>query len=212
MYNINETASHFVDPQFGFTPLCPEELPVKDGDKIVPALLEQLKYACKKTVSKDAHNRKAIWVASEKQKQFDLIEGDNVDVAWNSHCNIGELGFELLIDLPLITEYDYVVWKGIELTLHPYSSCYHDLSKKLSTGLIEYYKVNNIKNVIVGGLATDYCTYETCKDLSVFFNVILNLEGCRGVMPDTTEHALNDMFSIGIKIVNKTSDLKELFK
>jgi len=212
MYNINETASHFVDPQFGFTPLCPEELPVKDGDKIVPALLEQLKYVCKKTVSKDAHNRKAIWVASEKQKQFYIIKGDNVDVAWNSHCNIGELGFELLIDLPLITEYDYVVWKGIELTLHPYSSCYHDLSKKLSTGLIEYYKVNNIKNVIVGGLATDYCVYETCQDLSRYFNVILNLEGCRGVSSDTTEHVLDDMFSIGIKIVEHTDTFNTMFK
>ena len=30
----NRTASHNVDPQKGFTPLCPDELPVPDGHLI----------------------------------------------------------------------------------------------------------------------------------------------------------------------------------
>ena len=34
-------ASINVDPQKGFTPICPDELPVPGGDEIVPALLAQ---------------------------------------------------------------------------------------------------------------------------------------------------------------------------
>jgi len=79
IYTKEQTASLFVDPQKGFTPICPNELPVEGGDEIVPALLEQLNYSHIHTASKDAHNRNAIWVANEKQKQFDPIQGDNVD-------------------------------------------------------------------------------------------------------------------------------------
>ena len=31
----NKTVSHNVDPEKGFTPLCPNELPVPGGDEIV---------------------------------------------------------------------------------------------------------------------------------------------------------------------------------
>jgi nicotinamidase/pyrazinamidase len=81
-----------------------------------------------------------------------------------------------------MTEYDFLVSKGFEPDLHPYSSCYHDLNKRISTGLIEWYQAKGISTVIVGGLATNYCVGETVIDLSnAGFQVILNLGGCRGI-------------------------------
>ena len=47
----DKTASHNVDPQKGFTPLCPNELPVPNGDNIVNELNGQNNLAKYKTVS-----------------------------------------------------------------------------------------------------------------------------------------------------------------
>ena len=180
--NFNKVASHNVDPQKGFTPLCPNELPVPDGDKIVDELNGQNKLAKYKTVSKDIHPSNAIWIANSEKSQFTKIEGDNVDITWNSHCISGTYGAELLDGLPKMTDYDFFVAKGFESDIHPYSSCYHDLNKKISTGLIEWYIVKGITTVILGGLALNYCVGETAIDLSnAGFEVILNLGACRGI-------------------------------
>ncbi len=206
------TASLFVDPQNGFTPLCPNELPVTDGNNIVTALNEQLKYARLKACSKDAHNIQAVWVANENQKQYSPVNNqEDVDVCWNAHCMVGTYGFELLEGLPKVKEYDYFVWKGIELNLHPYGACYHDFSEKLSTGLIEYFTDNSIRNVIVGGLATEYCVKLSAIQLSKYFNVFINLEGCRGITSEGVEKAIVEMQSHGIVIVKTLTEVETIF-
>jgi len=179
---FNKTASHNVDPQKGFTPLCPAELPVPDGDNIVDELNGQNKLAKYKTVSKDVHPINAIWRATESKPQFSVVGEKNVDIRWNAHCESGTYGVELLDGLPKMIEYDYFLAKGFEPDMHPYSSCYHDLEKKISTGLIEWLNSKKISTVIVGGLATNYCAGESCIDLSnAGFQVIFNLGACRGI-------------------------------
>ncbi|MCK9204758.1 MAG: isochorismatase family protein [Bacteroidales bacterium] len=179
---FNETASLHVEPQKGFTPLCPDELPVPEGDQIVPELKGQNRMAAYRTISKEIHPPNAIWIATKDNPQFDPIGGENVDLRWNPHCISGTKGVEMIDGLEPVTSYDFIVVKGFEPDMHPYSACYHDIQKKIATGLIEWYKSKNIKSVIVGGLATNYCVAETCKDLSVAgFRVILNLGGCRGI-------------------------------
>jgi len=179
---FEKTASHNVDPQKGFTPLCPNELPVPDGDKIVDELNAQNNLVGFKTVSKDVHPSNAIWIANKNKPQFSPVEGENVDIAWAAHCMSGTYGAELIDGLPKMIEYDFFVAKGFEADLHPYSSCYHDLNKTISTGLIEWYNIREITTIIVGGLATNYCVSETCKDLSkAGFQVILNLGASKGI-------------------------------
>lgn len=179
---FNKTASHNVDPQKGFTPLCPNELPVPDGDNIVDELNGQNNLVKYKTVSKDVHPSNAVWLANANKPQFSPVEGANVDIAWNAHCMSGTRGMELLDGLPKMSEYDFFLAKGFEADLHPYSSCYHDLAKKISTGLIEWYNSREISTIVVAGLAVNYCVAETCKDLSnAGFQVILNLGGSRGI-------------------------------
>lgn len=179
---FSKTASHNVDPQKGFTPLCPNELPVEDGHNIVDELNGQNNLVKYKTVSKDVHPANAIWLANANKPQFSPVEGENVDIAWNAHCMSGTYGAELIDGLPKMKDYDFFVAKGFEPDLHPYSSCYHDLNKKISTGLIEWYNSKDISTVIVGGLATNYCVGSTVIDLvEAGFQVVLNLGGCRGI-------------------------------
>jgi len=178
----SKTASHCVEPQKGFTWACPDELPVDGGDEIVPELKGQNSLVAFKTVSKEIHPPNAIWIATPDHPQLSRIEGENVDLRWNPHCISGTKGVELIDGMEPVSTYDFLVAKGFEPDLHPYSSCYHDHKKKVSTGFIEWLRVRGVQTVIVGGLATDYCVAATCRDLSsAGFQVILNLGGCRGI-------------------------------
>lgn len=208
---FSKTASHNVDPQKGFTPLCPNELHVPDGENIVGELNAQNNSVKYKTVSKDVHPGNAIWIATKKEPQFSPVEGKNVDVRWNKHCMSGTYGAELLDGLPKMIEYDFIVSKGYEPDLHPYSSCYHDLGKKLSTGLIEWYNSKEITTVLVSGLATNFCVSETCKDLSdAGFQVVLNLAGCRGIgTQEVIDECVNMLVEkYNVFVINSTEDLE----
>ena len=210
MTNLNplKTAAFDVDAQYTFTPECPDELPVNGGTEIVPALNEQAKLANVRVGSKDAHSPQAVWVANEGKPMFSPVEGNNVDIAWNQHAVPGTKGFELIEGLPKPAEYDFFVWKGIELDMHPYGACYHDLHNQLSTGVIEFLKVKGIENVIVGGLATDYCVKTTAMQLNqAGFNVIVNLEACRGIAEETIVTAIEEMKDVGIRVVNTTQEI-----
>lgn len=194
------TASFDVDVQNGFTPLCPKELPVAGGHEIADALNAQASLCSLRLGSKDAHSDRADWIGK----------------TWPRHCEVGTFGFELIAGLPKPDDYDFFVWKGIEKHLHPYGACYHNEdweTRKKSTGVIEFLKVNKIKTVIVGGLATDYCVKNTALQLKdAGFEVILNLAACRGIAAETIQAAIETMVQQGIVVVGDINDQQWLDK
>jgi len=205
----SEIASFFVDCQKTFTPLCPDELPVPEGDTIVPELLQLAAFARWHLASKEAHHPQAIWTATKEAPQFTPVSGDNVDIRWVSHATPGTRGFELLDGLPSVTSYDYFVWKGIELDMHPYGSCYHDFAEKISTGVIEFLRINAVTTVLVGGLATDHCVKNTVLQLArAGFQVILDLSATRGIAKDMTELAITEMQEVGVITIATSHQLR----
>lgn len=184
-------ASIDVDPQRTFTPLCPNELPVAGGDEIGPALNRQAQKATFRILTKDAHPANAIWVVDSHDKMLRSLPYPNADLTWVSHAVPGTDGFKTIPSLPPITDYDHVIWKGVEPDLHPYGACFHDIQENLSTGLIEWLKAKQVTTVIIGGLATDYCVKTTALQLKQHggFDVWVNLEACRGIAPETTKDA-----------------------
>lgn len=186
----NKTVSHNVDPQKGFTPLRENELPISEGHLIGSELAKQNSLLKFKTLSRDIHPSNAIWIADKNNPQLSPIEGKNVDLRWNAHCMSGTEGSEILDELGAVEDYDYLVIKGVDPHLHPYTSVYQDQEKKISTGLIEWYESKDISTIVVGGLALNYCVGETVKDLSkAGFQVILNLSATKGL---GTKEDLND--------------------
>ena len=159
------TASFDIDAQRCFTPLCPTELPVPDGDSIVDALNAQAAFAAYRLGSKDAHSNRAIWVATDKYPQNTPLNTPHADQYWNAHAIPGQIGFESLPGLPHPSAYDFFIWKGIELDMHPYGVCYHDLDESCSTGVIEFLKSNQVTQVILGGLAFDVCVKISAQQL-----------------------------------------------
>ena len=214
----NTTASLDVDPEKGFTPLCPDELPVEGGDKIVEELNGQHTKAKFKLVSKDVHPPDALWIATLMYPQLTPVGLPDVDVRWNRHCQSGTHGMELLDGLPKMTEYDFFVAKGFEKDLHPYSACYHNMAKTISTGIIEWLNQNNVTTVIVGGLALNVednplCVGHTVIDLAkAGFQVILNMGATRGLGSKEGRDKFVEMLKneYGIFIVNSYKDIDTL--
>lgn len=211
------TASFDVDPQKGFTPLCPKELPVTDGENIVEELNKQSRLASVRLGSKDAHCIQALHTASQEAPQFTPVNLPNVDIKWNMHCVMGTPGAELLEGLPHWSKYDFFVWKGIEPDTHPYGAIYHDAADKISTGAKEFLKSKGIKTVIVGGLATDFCVKKTVLSLlEAEFEVILNLGACRGINAPNRDGttsltvAMEAMQAAGAKFVISSDELESI--
>lgn len=51
----------------------------------------------------------------------------NVDCIWVRYCELGIKGFELLDGLLVVIDYDYFIWKGMELDIYLYGVCYYDI-------------------------------------------------------------------------------------
>lgn len=206
-----KTASFDVDPQRGFTPLCPDELPIPGGDEIAPELNAQAAFTLYRVVSKDQHPAEAPWVTTDPKQVMTPVEGDhpNLDVKWPSHCVAGSEGNRLIPGLPEEDTYDLVINKGVDPEKHPYGACYHDLANTESTGVIEWLRERKIETVVVGGLATDYCMKTTALQLSeAGFRVIVNLAACRSVNPATLEDDLAQMRRAGITTIQSAKELK----
>lgn len=209
----SSVASFDVDAQLTFTELCPLELPVKGGQDIVAALNAQAAFASVRVGSKDAHSPASLWVDTDKEPQFTPIaEALNMDIRWKIHGVPGSAGFNLIPGLPTVKDYNFFVWKGIELDMHPYGACYHDLAGKMSTGVIEWLDRKGLRTVIVGGLALDFCVRLTAMQLKdAGFNVIVNLESSRGIWATKTpEQQVREFEDCGILVVETTDELENL--
>ncbi|TVQ29655.1 MAG: isochorismatase family protein [Wenzhouxiangella sp.] len=204
-------ASFDVDAQRTFTPLCPDELPVEGGDRIADELNRQASFAGWRLGSKDAHSPKAAWVTEDPARIGQ--SGVNLPHArefWPVHAVPGTEGFELLPGLPHPAEYDFFVWKGVELDMHPYGACYHDIGERMSTGVIEWLMARTVSTVLVGGLATDYCVKATAMQLArAGFNTVLNLAACRGIAEGTTAEALAAMRATGVVVIANLEELEQ---
>ena len=212
MYAIGprETLAAFdVDAQKCFTPLCPDELPVPDGHEIVRELNRQARLAALRIGSKDAHPANAVWVATDEKPQLTPVTGHSeVDRHWNRHAVPGTTGFELVAGLPVVTDYDFFVWKGVETDIHPYGACFHDLGEKLSTGVIEFLAARGIASVVVGGLALDYCVKVTALQLQrAGFQVYINLAATRGLSDQSVAQALTELDVAGVIVIGSADEL-----
>ena len=204
-------ASLDIDAQKGFTPLCPNELPVAGGADIVAALNAQAALASLRIGSKDAHPANAAWVVTTPAAMLQPLDLPNADLTWPTHCVPGTPGFELLDGLPAPIDYDFFVWKGVEPDLHPYGACYHDLAERRSTGLIEFLQARSVDTVLVGGLATDYCVKTSVLQLRrAGFRVIVHLDACRGIAPETIDQARTRMIEAGAELAQTLADIQRL--
>ncbi|MGF6147461.1 nicotinamidase/pyrazinamidase [Kingella potus] len=203
-----------VDAQKTFTPLCPQELPVAGGDTIAAELNAQAALADLRVMTKDAHSLNAAWLVDNSVDMLKPTGLKNADLTWVAHAVIGSEGYSLLDGLPGLDGYDYCVWKGVDPELHPYGACYHDIEERLSTGLIEWLSAKQVRYVLVGGLATDYCVKHTVLQLcrGGSWQVIANRAACRGIALETVAQAWTEMAAAGALVFSDAAEIEKYLK
>lgn len=206
---LNKTACIDVDPQKGFSELCPKELPVEGALQIVDELKLNHAKASVRLVSRDMHPPGAAWEAETPERMLEPVGLPEVDIKWNPHCVVGTVGVELLPGLPPVRDYDFQINKGIDPDAHPYGAFYHDQADTLSTGGIEFLRSKQIDTVIVGGLALDFCVKKSVEQLvNAGFKVIVNLASTRPVFPDATDSVVSELVDKGVVIVENSAAIK----
>ncbi|ATA17888.1 nicotinamidase/pyrazinamidase [Gibbsiella quercinecans] len=121
---------------------------------------------------------------------------------WPVHCVQGSHGaaFHPQLHQQAITQ---VVKKGLDPAIDSYSA-FFDNGHRAATALDGWLKANNIRQLAVMGLATDYCVKFTVLDaLLLGYSVKVIVDGCRGVnlQPDDSELALQTMHQAGAELI-----------
>ena len=131
------------------------------------------------------------------KKPFEAIKIEGrTQVLWPVHCVQGTENARILVDNNFFMA---VVKKGKDTRYDSYSGFQDDGGAK--TEMDSILKRNGIQKLFVYGIATDYCVKATAIDAAEAgydVTVIENL--CRGVAPDTSTKALQEMKDKGITI------------
>lgn len=151
-------------------------------------------------------NHASFFTNHKGKKAFDMIKLHGKDqVLWPPHCVQKTPGAELLLDKKLFTA---VVKKGMDSQYDSYSGFQDDGGKK--TDMDKLLKKEKINKVVVYGIATDYCVRATALDaVAAGYKVIMIKNLSRGVAPDTSQKAIDEMKAKGIVILDNL-DLEKI--
>ena len=144
-------------------------------------------------------NHASFFTNHKGKKAFEVIKLHGKDqVLWPPHCVQKTPGAELLLDKKLFTA---VVKKGMDSQYDSYSGFQDDGGKK--TDMDKLLKKEKINKVVVYGIATDYCVRATALDaVANGYKVIMIKNLSRGVAPDTSQKAIDEMKAKGIVILD----------
>jgi nicotinamidase/pyrazinamidase len=193
-----------VDIQGDFTTLKKGSLDVEGTDKAfidkvkkATAMLKKKGYVIFATQDWHPADHVSFFTNYPGKKPFEVIHIDGrAQVLWPPHCVQNAENAKLLLDPKL---FKAIIKKGKDKRFDSYSGFQDDGGAK--TEMDDLLKKQGIKEVIVYGIATDYCVKATAMDAGAAgYKVTVIQDLCKGVAPDTTEKALQEMKDKGIKI------------
>jgi nicotinamidase/pyrazinamidase len=199
-----EAAILAVDIQNGFISER-DELPVPGGAEVVPIVNRLVPRFAIRIASQDWHPADHGSFASNNpgRKPFDVGElGGVQQVYWPDHCVQGTRGAEFHPDFDL-RPIQVVFRKGMHREVDSYS-VFGDNAGRNPTGLDGYLRARGARELVLAGLALDYCVLFTARDARRFvpeIPVSVVLDGCRPVDPVTGEKAVAELRSLGVRLV-----------
>jgi nicotinamidase/pyrazinamidase len=133
---------------------------------------------------------------TEPFQEVEIVEGRN-QVMWPPHCVQNTPGAEILINIDGPAQR---VQTGANPKFDSYSGFVDDGGHQ--TDLDRLLRRDGIEKLIIYGLATDYCVKHTVLDAAELgYPVELLVNLCRGISPDTTAGALEEMKAKGVAII-----------
>lgn len=210
-----KTAIIVVDVQGDFTKFKNGSLAVEGTDEAYVKTVEENTKKLKAAgfpifATQDWHptNHASFFTNHKGKKAFDVIKLHGKDqVLWPPHCVQKTPGAEILLDKKL---FKAVVKKGMDSQYDSYSGFQDDGGKK--TEMDKLLKKDKIKKLVVYGIATDYCVRATVLDaVAAGYRVVMIRNLSRGVAPDTSQKAIDEMKAKGVVILDDL-DLERIRK
>ena len=180
-----------VDVQHDFLP--GGALAVPNGDEVVPVLAQLARYAEQNGVpivaSRDWH--------PENHCSFTAQGGP-----WPPHCIADSEGASLDEDLQLPADVHIV-----DKATRPDADAYSAFEE---TGLDTWLRRRDVKRVVIGGLATEYCVLNTARDARTHgFDVTLLTDAIRAIDSSGGERAIDELRDLGADISESSAVLND---
>ena len=179
-------------------------LPVPDGKAVIP-IANTVQTAFDLVVgTQDWHPPDHGSFAANhpgKKPGDQIILGGIEQTLWPVHCVQGTHGADFVPGLDR-SQWAAVFQKGTNPQIDSYSALF-DNGHKQATGLGDFLKKKGVTEVVVMGLATDYCVKFTVLDvLQLGFRADVILPGCRGVnlQKGDVQRAIDEMRDAGARI------------
>jgi nicotinamidase/pyrazinamidase len=202
-------------------------LSVKDADLVVGPInkLRFIYHELMPTfISQDFHpanhmsfNETHNVATNTKQKlHLKMEDGTFIDVEqdmWPVHCVQNTPGSKLHQDL-IVTKTDKMIKKGTKANVESYSAFGDEFQGKYEkTDLDNWLKEKGITDIILTGIATDYCVYNTALDARRNGYAVHLIMSCtRGVAEETTKKAIHDMTQKGVLFYDTVDNFYNLYK
>lgn len=157
-------------------------LAVPHGEEVVPLANRLMDRVDLIVATQDWHPAgHGSFAVNQGRKPFELGElGGLPQVMWPAHCVewTGGAQFHPGLDTRRIAR---VFPKGTDAGIDSYSG-FFDNGRRKATGLGDWLKAQRVDEVLVCGLATDYCVKATAIDAAgLGFRTTLAADACRGV-------------------------------
>jgi nicotinamidase/pyrazinamidase len=202
-----------IDIQNGF---CPGgNLAVPDGDAIVPVANRLIREGGYDVIvaSQDWHPADHGSFASQHlgKQEFDMGElSGQPQVMWPDHCVQGTADAEFHPDLEL-DDVDYIQQKGENPAVDSYSA-FRDNDQGAITGLAGYLKAQQVSELDVCGLATDFCVKFSAldaRDMLPDVKVRFVADASRGIDPEGVADAIAEMQANGVHVITSREILAD---
>lgn len=191
-----------IDTQNDF---CPGgALAVPQGDAIVPGVNALMAEFGAVILTQDWHPAGHSSFASRHSGRapFETIEMSyGPQVLWPDHCVQGSPGAEFHADLDT-TRADAIIRKGMNPEIDSYSAFFEN-DHATPTGLDGYLRTRGITDLVMVGLATDFCVKDSALDAArLGFAVTVRREFCRAIDLDGSLAAADAaMRAAGVRLV-----------
>jgi len=159
------------------------ELPVAQGDAVVPAINRLLQRFTHAFATQDWHPPGHTSFASVHpgRQPYDVIDMPyGKQVLWPDHALRGSANAALHRDLDGV-RLEVIVRKGFDPAIDSYSTFFEN-DHRTSTGLDGWLRQRGFRRVFLAGLATDFCVAWSAEDaVRLGYEVVLVEDACRGI-------------------------------
>ena len=197
-----------IDAQYGFMP--GGGLPVAGGDAIVPVINRIAPRFANAVLTQDWHPADHVSFAANhagRQPFETIMLPYGPQVLWPTHCVQGTRDAALHDELR-VPQAQLILRKGFHRDVDSYSA-FMEADRTTTTGLAAYLQVRGISQLVLCGLATDYCVAWSALDArAAGFEVAVVEDACRAIdLNGSLAKAWADMAAAGVQRIQSAEVL-----